>query len=595
MAAAIPDSIIDEVNRKTDIADVVSAYVHLTSKGGKLWGLCPFHTEKTPSFSVTRDSNLYYCFGCQRGGGVFRFLMDIEGLTFPEAVQRLAEKAGVEIPQTSGSLGERDKRKALEELYNRVSRTFRWLLLNHKDADHARKYLQLRGISDQTAEDFQLGWAPGEAKWLHDFLLKKNYKPRFLQESGLFSKKYPDWSLFVDRLMFPIMPESKRVVAFSGRSLNDHGPKYINSPETVIYRKKSQMYGFSQARNSIRKSANVYITEGNFDVLACHQAGYTQTVAPLGTAFTEEQARVLKRYCNEMILVFDGDEAGERATMKASITGEQSGFSVKAAIIPQGSDPAELLARKGSETLKKILSEPIIIFDYLLNCLLGSQSVSSGDAQEEALNELTPYLFSVESDIRRQAYLRQFAETVKADPQAVFKGFARLSSNSGRSKKISKTIAVSSSDLHFADQSSAELLLMTAIAINTEYFPVLRKELAPEMLRDRRALTVYRIMDELNVQGRIIRTDVIIDELEDRKISDYILKSASSGKFDENAEVIIKDIIRLIRVTALSDERTELKNKLASSEDESEIPERTRSRLARIMEIDREIEEMQAR
>ena len=219
MAGRIPENIIDEVSRRTDILDVVGSYVNLSRKGNRWWGLCPFHNEKTPSFSVSPDKNIFYCFGCHKGGGSYQFLMEMESLNFPEAVRRLAEKAGVDIPDDNGGEEYRDNRRALEDLYKRVSNTFRWLFINHENAAHARDYLDKRGISEETAEYYQIGWAPRDGEWLYNFLLKKKYSSDFLAESGLFSPKSPRWSYFVDRLMFPVMPDSESVVEFSSQKM----------------------------------------------------------------------------------------------------------------------------------------------------------------------------------------------------------------------------------------------------------------------------------------------------------------------------------------------------------------------------------------
>jgi len=524
MAGRIPENIIDEVSRRTDILDLVGSYVTLTRKGDRWWGLCPFHNEKTPSFSVVPEKNIFYCFGCHKGGGSFNFLMEMESLNYPEAIRQLAEKAGVEIPEEKGGEGYRDNKRALEDLYKRVSQTFRWLFINHKDASHAREYLKSRGINDETAEYYQIGWAPGEGEWLYDFLLKKKYSPAFLADSGLFSKKSQRWSLFVDRLIFPVMPDGERVVAFSGRSLNGREPKYINSPETVLYTKSKQLYGLGQARKKIRLNKHVVICEGNLDVLSCMQADVGETVAPLGTSFTPDQAGLIKRQADSITLLFDGDDAGKRATVKAAILAEGAGF-----------------------------------FDYLLDFLISARSDNSGEAQEEALKELTPYLDAVGSDVRREKYLRQLADEVNADPVTVIREY-----RNNRGKELLRT-----SRRQFRKNAGGEtenifkpvgdeLYLMTAVAVKTEYFNTLKSSLAPEIFRDRRALAVYRVLDELDVEGRELRTDAVLSKLDDEKLRSYILEKAADGIYDERAEDTINEKIRLLQIRTLNEERLEL-------------------------------------
>jgi len=577
----IPDSIIDEISRRSDILDIVGAHVLLTRKNDRWWGLCPFHNEKTPSFSVSPDTNLFYCFGCQKGGSVFQFVMEMDGLSFPETVEKLAEKAGIDLPHNDAAR-QGDRRRSLENLYGRVSTTFRWLLLHRPEAGHARKYLSERGINDETADFYKIGWAPSDGEWLYRFLLKKKYSPEFLSESGLFSSKSPQWAIFVDRVIFPVMPDEKRVVAFSGRALNDRAPKYINSPQTGIFTKREQLYGLGQARKSIRSSKNVVLCEGNMDVLSCQQAGVGETVAPLGTAFTLDQAKQIKKMVNRMTLCFDADNAGRAASMKAAIIAERIGLTVMAAILPSNSDPADILLENGATALKKILQRPINIFEYLLNSLLSAQSRQSGELRLGILENLAPYLEAVESEVRREAYLGELANTIRADPIAVIRDFKNR-------REREKPIALSRADFDMGAAAEIEtvgdeLFLMAAVAVKTEYFATLRKRLAPEMLRDRRALSVYRALDELSVDGKIPRSDAVISILEDESLKQFILEKAASGIYDDKAELTIFEKVKILKLRSLSNERQEIVNSLATTSGED--IELRKAKLKRIKEID---------
>jgi len=585
MPGRIPEGVIDAIREKIDILDLVGSYVNLSRKGDRWWGLCPFHSEKTPSFSVSPDKNLYHCFGCQKGGGVIQFLMDMESLTFPEATRQLAEKAGIEIPDSEGDEKRIDNRRVLEDLYIRVSKTFRWLLLNHPDAQNARDYISARGISDEIAERFKLGWAPGDGEWLYNFLSKKNYSPEFLAETGLFSRKSPRWCFFIDRLIFPVMPDDERVVAFSGRALSDKGPKYLNSPETVLYKKSQHLYGYGQAKKTIRTAKTAILCEGNIDVLACSQAGFQATVAPLGTSFTTEQARLIKRSADSLIILFDGDDAGRNATMKAAIVAENAGLTVKSALIPQNTDPAELLLKKGPSSLKNILENPINIFSYLLDFLISAKSVRSGEAQEEALEKLTPYLEAVGSDVRREAYLRQLADAMNAHPGTVITEYG----NRKKPRRTMRRTEKSDDNVGRIDAKTVgeELYLMTAVAVRTEYFTTLRKMLAPELLRDRRALAVYRVLDELSIEGSTPQTQAVVDRLQDDDLKNFILEKASTEIYDERAEETILHKIRLLLERSLKEERIELVKGLARND--ADNPEIQNALLMRIREIDMEI------
>lgn len=583
MVGNIPEHIIEEIRERSDILDIVNSYVNMIKKGDRWWGLCPFHKENTPSFSVSPELNLFYCFGCHKGGSIFNFLMEIESINFPEAVKLLSDKVGVLIPSSglqSNSI-ERDKTRALSELYERVSKTFEWMLWNHSQAKHAREYIASRGISKETCETFRLGWAPSEGRWLHDFLLSKQYSHDFLVSSGLFSRHMDTWSFFVDALMFPVMPDSEHVVAFSGRSLNDRGPKYKNSPETLIYRKSQQLYGLGQAKKYIRREKRICVCEGNIDVLACYQSGIRETVAPLGTAFTENQSKILKRHADTIVFLFDGDDAGIKGTVKAVITAEKQGFVTQAVRFSTGKDPADILEEKGTEELKKIVSKPMNIFEYLLYSLVGVQSNFSGEEQEEALKELRPYLQAVGSEVRREAYLRQFSERVNANPETVIREFSKFGKNSKR-KKIERIAVVQKPHL-----SGDELYLMVAVAVNSQYFPLLRTMLDPDLLRDGRALAIYRLMDELSIQGLELRTDLILEKLEDLHLRMLILERASTEEFDVNVEGTIRDKIQSIKIRTLEGERQELVDALSMENMLKDT--KAKARMHRIKEIDQEI------
>ncbi len=584
MAGRFSERLIEEISRKSDILEIVGSHVSLTRKGNKWWGLCPFHAEKTPSFSVDPDSNLFYCFGCHKGGSIYQFIMETEALSFPEAVERLADKAGIALPDRNEGRNEawKNNRKALEELYTRTCNTFHWLLKNHPGAQHARQYLQSRGISEETSDAYMLGWAPADGEWLYNFLVKKKYSPAFLRETGLFSRKSPRWSYFVDRLMFPVMNSRQQVVAFSGRTLQNREPKYINSPETLLYRKSRELYGYAQARGALRSAKSAVLCEGNLDVLACMQADIPYTVAPLGTSFTEEQARLLKRSANTLIILFDGDEAGVNATFKAAVTAEKAGFTVKTALMPPESDPADILLNKGPDSLKRIVEGAILFFDYFVY-LLSAQTDISGEAQEEALEKLTPYLEAVGSEVRREAYLKQLAEAMKADTATVIRDFSRQ-----KRRKIERPRYTEPAE-QISDPSGDELFLMTAVAVKPEFFPLLRELLAPEMLRDSRALSIYRVLDELSAGESVPRTDVLVELLEDESLTRFILEKAATEVYNEKAEETIRDIVNRLVCRSITEERAELIRGMARESRSDPDPDIQSARIRRIQEIDQEI------
>ncbi|MDF1568135.1 MAG: toprim domain-containing protein, partial [Spirochaetaceae bacterium] len=339
------------------------------------------------------------------------------------------------------------------------------------------------------------------------------------------------------------------------------------------------------AKKSIRTAKTAILCEGNIDVLACSQAGFEATVASLGTSFTTDQARLIKRSADSLIILFDGDDAGRSATMKAAIVAENAGLTVKSALIPQNTDPAELLLEKGPSSLKNILENPINIFSYLLDFLISAKSVKSGEAQEEALEKLTPYLEAVGSDVRREAYLRQLADAMNAHPATVITEYG----NRKKPRHTMRRTEKSDDDVRRIDVKTVgeELYLMTAVAVRTEYFTTLRKMLAPELLRDRRALAVYRVLDELGIDGNIPQTQVVVDRLQDDDLKNFILEKASTEIYDERAEETILHKIRLLLERSLKEERIELVKGLARND--ADNPEIQNALLTRIREIDMEI------
>ncbi|MFW6292240.1 MAG: DNA primase, partial [Spirochaetota bacterium] len=365
MRSRIPDTTIDEVARRVDIVELVGRYVTLERKGQRYMGLCPFHSEKTPSFSVDPEAGLYYCFGCQRGGGVYKFVMEMEGLSFPEAVRQLGEEVGVEIAGSEEDDESNRVARALGELYNRVARTFVHFLGTEEGAQ-ARQTLREREISDETIERFGIGYARRDAYWLHGFLTRKGYSQEFLQTSGLFTRANPRRALFAGRIMFPIRSHRGDVLAFGGRIMAGDGPKYINSPETPIYRKRESLFGIDVALKAIRQERHVVLAEGYMDVIALHQAGVGTAVAPLGTSFTEEQGRFLSRYIDRATLLFDADEAGARATRRAAEILEPHGITASVSVLDEGTDPADLLRERGSQAVLNAVSSPLTVLEFLV-------------------------------------------------------------------------------------------------------------------------------------------------------------------------------------------------------------------------------------
>lgn len=340
-----PEELIEEVRMKSDIVDVVSGYVKLQKKGDRHWGLCPFHNEKTPSFSVSGSKQMYHCFGCSSGGNVFTFIMNYENYTFPEAVRFLADRAGVKLPEIEDSEETRRKadRRARLLAVNKEAATYFYYMLRSPQGQRGFQYLKGRSLTDETMHKFGLGYAGVNGALLVQHLRKKGFEDELIKEAGLanFTERSGLLSQFWNRVMFPIQDVNHRVIGFGGRVMGDGEPKYLNSPETPVFDKRRNLYGLNFARTA--RSGNIILCEGYLDVIALHQAGFTQAVASLGTAFTSEQASLLHRYTDHVLLAYDSDGAGVKAALRSIGILRESGLTGKVIDMRPHKDPDEFI------------------------------------------------------------------------------------------------------------------------------------------------------------------------------------------------------------------------------------------------------------
>ena len=421
--AKISSVTIDEIDKRGDIVALVSEYTKLEQRGANWWGCCPFHNEKTPSFNIMSEKNMYHCFGCGAGGGIIKFYMEMEKLSFVEAILALAKKNNIEVIYEGNAdfVPQKDSTSdAYKELYMRVSGSFHYFLTQREEGSFAKNYLLQRGFTEQSIKNFQLGYAPRNRKWIKTFLRQKHYSDAFINDSGLVSTKYPDYSFFANRLMFPIHNKNGDVVAFSARLLEGEGPKYINSRESSIYKKREELYGFFQAKKRIRTEKKILLCEGNFDVIAFHQAGIDYAVASLGTALTEEQIDLFSRFVDTVFLFYDDDLAGQKACQKAIFMLRKKDLTVKIILPDAGKDPAEILEISGTEALTKLVDNAIIDIDYLLSFYAKEHSIQSTEGKVKA-SRLFSYVDSLHSDIQKDASLERMSQHYALKPEVVKK------------------------------------------------------------------------------------------------------------------------------------------------------------------------------
>ncbi|WP_347995012.1 DNA primase [uncultured Eubacterium sp.] len=407
-----PDEIIEEVRNQNDIVDVISEYVKLQKKGANYFGLCPFHNEKSPSFSVSPGKQMYYCFGCGEGGNVISFVMKYENYSFIEAVQMLASRAGIELPQVTRSKEEKenaDKRSQILTINTLAAKFYYYMLKSEKGA-LAYHYLRGRELSDNTITGFGLGYSDKYSDSLYKYMKSKGYKDDILKETGLFTfEEKGVHDKFWNRVMFPIMDVNNKVIAFGGRVMGDGKPKYLNSPETKVFDKSRNLYGLNIARTS--RKDYLLICEGYMDVISLHQAGFNNAVAALGTSFTSGHASLIKRYAKEVVLTFDSDGAGIKAALRAIPILREAGLSIKVLSMKPYKDPDEFIKALGPEAYEERIEKATNYFIFQVGTLMNEYNLDDPSEKTEFHNKVADMLLEFEDEIERNNYLESVCRT----------------------------------------------------------------------------------------------------------------------------------------------------------------------------------------
>lgn len=421
------DDIIEEVRMRSDIVDVISGYVKLQRKGSSYFGLCPFHNEKSPSFSVSPGKQMYYCFGCGAGGNVFTFIMEYENFTFPEALKFLADRAGITLPEQEYSdeaRKQRDKKSAILEV-NKIAAKYFYYQLRAPQGTKAMEYLKNRKLSDETMKRFGLGYAGPYSDALYRYLKKQGISDELLKESGLMqvNEKQGMYDKFWNRVMFPIMDVNNKVIGFGGRVMGDAKPKYLNSPETLIFDKSRNLYGLNFARTS--KKRNMLVCEGYMDVISLHQAGFTNAVASLGTALTGQHASLLKRYTDEVILTYDSDEAGVRAALRAIPLLKAAGVSTRVLHMEPYKDPDEFIKALGTEAFQERIDIAENSFMFEVSVMQKSYDMKDPEGKTKFFQAVASKIAGFEMEIERENYI----EAVTGRYQISFEGLRRMVMN----------------------------------------------------------------------------------------------------------------------------------------------------------------------
>ena len=533
--------------------------MHLKPAGKGFKGLCPFHEEKTPSFMVSPEKQLFHCFGCGEGGNVFNFLMKYEKLSFFEAVKMLAQKSGVPLPVDEEKENILHKKKErLYKLNNLVANYYRECLFRSNQGKKIINYLKKRGIIDTSVEKYKLGYAPPNWDALTNFLKKKGYSYEELIKAGLIKKsktegKYIDY--FRDRIIFPIFNLSGRVIGFGGRVLDDSLPKYINSPETLVYNKGSNLYSLNFAREDIRKKNYIIIVEGYTDVLITQQYGFNNIAASLGTALTTKQIDLVKRFTDTVLIAYDSDSAGNMATLRSLDLLVKAGLEVKVIALPQGYDPADFLIKKGRETFQNLIDKSLSLIDYKLKILYSKYTIKNIEGKVKVVKEILPTLSVIGNEVELRAQTKKISEELKLSEEAILIELRRYKRGSRDSSQNFIKLNSESGNI------KAEKILIGCMLENEE---IVRDILTKLKVEDFTVLLHRQIVMAIEKKlkdDKIVDSQKVIDYLNDDKAAKLISKilMEETITFDEK---IIYGYVDTINNFKLAQERKNLEKRV---------------------------------
>ena len=476
------DELVEEVRQRNDIVDIISGYVNLKKKGGNYFGLCPFHNEKSASFSVSPGKQMYYCFGCGAGGNVFTFIMNYENYTFAEAIKLLADRAGIALPEIEDSKEAREKenrRKTLLQI-NKEAATYFYYQLRAPQGRVGLDYLKGRQLSDETMNRFGLGYSNKTSNDLCQYLRHKGYPDELIRESGVavFNEKYGMSDKFWNRVMFPIQDVNHRVIGFGGRVMGEGEPKYLNSPETPVFDKSRNLYGLNFARTA--RQDNIILCEGYMDVIAMHQAGFTQAVASLGTAFTSGQANLLRRYTENVILSYDSDGAGVKAALRAIGILKEAGLTGKVLNLEPYKDPDEFMKNLGREEFAKRLLQAENTFFFELRMMQKQYDLSDPDAKTKFYNEIAKKLCGFSEEVERENYTEAVAEKYNISMESLKKLVTGYAAKMGMAAEVIRPKQpVQQKNTPKEQQENVQKLLLTWLVEEPHLYKKIKKYITP--------------------------------------------------------------------------------------------------------------------
>ncbi len=589
MTGQISEGKINEVRERTDIVELISQYVSLKRSGVNHMGLCPFHSEKSPSFSVNAARQFFHCFGCGVGGDAFSFLMQIEGLAFPDAVRRLAERIGIDLEERTPSPEEELRQRQRERLYrvNEVAASyFHQLLMDHPAGEVARKYMKARGYGRKAAGEYQIGFALDRWDGLKNHLEEQDLSADAARTLGLIrpgKQGRGDYDLFRGRLIFPIYDLSGQIVAFAGRVLDDSKPKYINSPESPIYHKGRVLFGLYQARQAMRQSGEVLVVEGYFDQLALCRAGFPQVVATCGTALTADHVQVLKRYVQRVILLFDQDAAGKKATFKAMTVLQEEGLAAAVIELPGGDDPDSFIQREGAEAFQLRLEKSRSVMDLFIDDLL-AEAGSGIEQKARAAEKIVEQISGLSSELEQDLYLKELAARSGIDLGQLKEVRVRVAGQRQQKKKIVTEVPLTE-EYPFPEDPFSETIganhpqRTKPAAAKPGWSPsektllclLLKNHVPAEKILESGGLDLLHHQNSLDMAQLLLNhsadsgfdMESLVAELDpDKVLLLTALASFDQGQFCENVDAIFSDCLKSLQQEQIKRQRVESIDKI---------------------------------
>ena len=560
-----PQEILEEVRVQNDIVDVISEYLPLKQKGTSYFGLCPFHNEKTPSFSVSSERQFYYCFGCGAAGNVYTFIMQMENDTFPEAVKRLADRVHITLPQpqyTQQAKEQELQRQRLFDLHKKAGRFF-YEKLHEPVGEQARAYLQKRQMNDNIQKKFGIGYAPKGQQELYQYLQKQGFSQQELQKSGLIIERKEEkgyFDRFRNRLMFPILDIQGRVMGFGGRILSQGEPKYLNSPETLLFNKSKNLYGLNFAKNTRKRE--IILVEGYMDMISLYQAGFRNVAASLGTAFNQEHVKVLKKYADSVILLYDSDDAGTMAAQRAIPILTQNGFYVKVLQVPNGKDPDEFIKQSGAKAFSRLLANAQHYITFQIQCLKKQYDLTQPQQKVEFTTKTANILSKLDNDIERNVYTNEISNMTGISQQAIENEIVKIikkenemfTQNAQQKRKTqyyqnNKDLITKSSGTFAAQRD-----ILFLCASNIQVFNKIKTILSAEDFTEEIYKKVYEKIDLLHQKSAVVFPAELVNYFElpeEQKIVTEIFAVALQYKSTKEIEKALTEEVKTLKRTSL--------------------------------------------